>query len=64
MSLSEISLAIPMENIPSHPHCKPLGKIVCGFHIIECVRFHLHQAGFGDRGDGGRKELVEETWLR
>lgn len=46
------SIAIPMENIPSHPDYKPLGRIICGFHIAECVRFRLHQAGFSNRGDG------------
>lgn len=52
------SIAIPMENIPSHPDYKALGRIICGFHIAECVRFPLHQAGFSNKGDGvGRSEL-------
>lgn len=33
----------------------------CGFHILECVRFHSLQAGFSDRWDKGRKRERERS---
>lgn len=68
MSLSEISLAIPVENVHSHPNCKSLEKNnnVVFTYLDVSDSTHTRQDSAIDeiKVEREREEFVKGTWLR